>query len=264
MDVTIESGDWDRTGVCDVSLPSSVHEPDNIANLSLADDNDAENTESPQLLPTCSTPKKASSTSRPLLFDSSLDDNAAIVDVTLPDSECSISLEKQLVASSTTTLSTDTSGITSIFSKILSMHKVCKLLKYFSLVEQWDILNVIRLKGCAEECATRVHQLPPGDIAFLHRNFSVRSQHAQNQWLLEYLNSNCSRQSSKPKFTFVVCGRMVCRVVWLAVLGVSQARFYRVRALYLEGKVTLDHDHTKKLRIKSNEAVAWMKNYFDR
>jgi hypothetical protein len=131
-------------------------------------------------------------------------------------------------------------------------------------VEQWDILSVIGLKGCAEECAMTVHQLPPGDIAFLHSNFSVRSQHAQNQWLLEYLNSNCSRQSNDPKFTFVVCGRTVCRAVWLAVLGVSQARFYRVRALYLEGKVTLDHDHAKKLSLKSNEAVAWMKNYFDR
>lgn len=34
--------------------------------------------------------------------------------------------------------------------------------------------------------------------------------------------------------------------------------------MYLEGKVTLDSVSTKKLSLKSNEAVAWMKNYFDR
>ena len=133
-----------------------------------------------------------------------------------------------------------------------------------SLVEQWDILSVMRFKGCAEECAVRVHQLPPGDIAFLHNNFSVRSQHEQNRWLLEYFNSNCSKQGDDPKFTFVVCGREVCRGVWLAVLGVSQARFYRLRALFLEGKVTLDHDNGRRLSLKSNEAVGWMTNYFDR
>ena len=131
-------------------------------------------------------------------------------------------------------------------------------------MEQWDILNVLKLKGCAEECATTLHQLAPGEIVFFHSNFSLRSQHGQNQWLLEYLNSNCSRHSADPVFTFVVCGRSVCRKVWLAVLGVSQARFYRIRAMYLEGKVTLDSVSTKKLSLKSNEAVAWMKNYFDR
>ena len=39
MDVTIESSDYDVTGVCDVTLPSSVHECD-IADISLADSND--------------------------------------------------------------------------------------------------------------------------------------------------------------------------------------------------------------------------------
>ena len=131
-------------------------------------------------------------------------------------------------------------------------------------MEQWDILHVLRLKGCAAECATKIHQLAPGEIAFFHSNFSLRSQQGQNEWLLEYLNSNCSRHTADPKFTYIVCGRAVCRTVWLAVLGVSQARFYRMRALYLEGKVTIEHASTKKMSLKSNEAVAWMKNYFDR
>ena len=107
-------------------------------------------------------------------------------------------------------------------------------------MEQWDILNVLRLKGCTEECATKIHHISPGEIAFFHSNLLLRSQQGQNEWLLEYLNSNCSRHTADPKFTYVICGRAVCRTVWLAVLGVSQARFYRMRALYLEGKVTTE------------------------
>ena len=111
MDVTIESSDCDVTGVCDVTLPSSVHEFD-IADISLADNNDFNLTDlfahtdrdSFQLIPTCSTPKKASITRRSSLLNCCLDSNA---DITLPDSENSIAL----TSSTTQTLSMNAQSI---------------------------------------------------------------------------------------------------------------------------------------------------------
>ena len=108
MDITIESSDCDVTGVCDVTLPSSVHEFD-IADISLADSNDFNLTDlfahtdrdSFQLIPTCSTPKRASITRRSSLNCRSLDANA---DISLPDSE-------NLTSSITQTLSTNAQSI---------------------------------------------------------------------------------------------------------------------------------------------------------
>lgn len=64
----------------------------------------------------------------------------------------------------------------------------------------------------------------------------------------------------------MVCGKQVCKKLWLSILNISQARYYRVRVAYLEGKVTLEDSHrqVKKQSHKSYEAVAWMGNYFDR
>ena len=110
MDVTIESSDSDVTRVCDVTLPSSIHEFDIADNISLADNNDFNLTDlfahtdrdSFQLIPICSTPKKASITRS--LLNCSLDANA---DITLPDSENSIAL----TSSTTQTLSTNAQSI---------------------------------------------------------------------------------------------------------------------------------------------------------
>ena len=132
--------------------------------------------------------------------------------------------------------------------------------------DQWDIITIVKLHGCSAECATTVHHLSIGEISFFHRNFSLRSLQGQNQWLLEYFNANCSRDHSEATYMYVVCGKQVCKKLWLSILNVSNARYYRVRASYLEGKVTLEDSHqlVKKQSHKSYEAVAWMGNYFDR
>ena len=132
--------------------------------------------------------------------------------------------------------------------------------------EQWDILTILNFNGCSDECATAIHHLSIGEISFFHRNFSLRSVQGQNQWLLEYFNANCSRHHSEATYTYVVCGKQVCKKLWLSILNMSQARYYRVRTAYLEGKVTLEdsHQQVKKQSHKSYEAVAWMGNYFDR
>ena len=56
----------------------------------------------------------------------------------------------------------------------------------------------------------------------------------------------------------------MCQQFWLLILNVSQARFYRVQSLYLEGKVCLEMSQQKKMSLKSSEAIAWMGNYIDR
>ena len=123
------------------------------------------------------------------------------------------------------------------------------------------------MQCCSAEPASIKHSLLPGEIGFFNANhsFNSRSHNSQNQWILEYLNSNCSRHGESPSFNFVICGKSVCQQLWLLILNVSQARFYRVRSLYLEGKVCLEmSQQKKKMSVKSNEAIAWMGNYFDR
>jgi len=39
----------------------------------------------------------------------------------------------------------------------------------------WDILELMSMNGCARSCATSVHQLLPGEVAFYHKNFASRS-----------------------------------------------------------------------------------------
>jgi len=39
----------------------------------------------------------------------------------------------------------------------------------------WDILEVMNVNGCDKACATNVHQLLPGEVAFYHKMFSTRT-----------------------------------------------------------------------------------------
>ena len=129
----------------------------------------------------------------------------------------------------------------------------------------WDILHILNMECCSSEPAYQAHGLTPGEVGFFHSNFSCRSNTGQNQWILEYMNSNCSRLGEVPSFRFVVCGKIVCQKLWLSILNVSHSRFYRVRSLYLDGMVCLETSQLKStLSLKSHEAVAWLGNYFER
>ena len=126
----------------------------------------------------------------------------------------------------------------------------------------WDIVQIMFLHGCSESCATKIHNLLPGEVQFFHSHFNSRSHLSQNQWLLEYFNSNCSRLSSHHSYN--ICGKPVCQKLWLSILNLSPTRYYRIHSLFIEGKVMLDVSHSRKISLKSNEAVAWMSNYFER
>ena len=39
----------------------------------------------------------------------------------------------------------------------------------------WDILEVMSMNGCENVCATSVHHLLPGEVAFYHKNLTTRS-----------------------------------------------------------------------------------------
>ena len=122
------------------------------------------------------------------------------------------------------------------------------------------------LHGCSEDaCAMTVHNLLPGEIQFFHSHFTPRSHLSQNQWLLEYFNANCSRHRKSDRLhNYIICGKPVCKTLWLTVISLNPKRYNRIHARFLEGMVVIETDHERKLTLKSNEAIAWMGNYFER
>ena len=127
---------------------------------------------------------------------------------------------------------------------------------------RFDIVQVMSFHGCSESCTTKIHNLLPGEVQFFNSHFNSRSHQCQNQWLLEFLNSNCSRFGSHHNYH--ICDKPVCKKLWLAALSLSPSRYYRIHAQFIEGKIMLDVSHSRKMSLKSNEAVAWMSNYFER
>lgn len=113
---------------------------------------------------------------------------------------------------------------------------------------QWDLLNILSMNGCSEKCATSVHSLGTEEILFFHGNFHSRTLHQQNQWLLEYLNSNGSHDDTK--FSFVVCGKNVCLPLRLAIVGI----YLRDVSIDLELSLLLarcllrNHNHCRSCR----------------
>ena len=140
----------------------------------------------------------------------------------------------------------------------------CVLTDPVGSCKSWDILHVLSLDGCNPSCTTHVHNLQPGEIQFFHTHFASRCHSSQNQWLLEYFNSNCSRDSHSKAHSYIICGKPVCQKVWLSVLGLSLTRYYRIHSLYMEGKVMVETPHHRNMAQKSSEAVAWMGNYFEK
>ena len=82
--------------------------------------------------------------------------------------------------------------------------------------------------------------------------------------MLDYLLINGSNTNSKVVVTYTACGKTICRALWLEILGVSQNRFRRICNQFMAGIVMLETIHPRLLSLRSNEAIAWMKDYFDR
>lgn len=125
-------------------------------------------------------------------------------------------------------------------------------------------MTVFEVNGCSEvPCAVAVHQLTPGDVLFYHENYSTRDQLQQRQWLFEFLSSNCCR--AEKTVNFVVCGKSVCQDIWLKVLGIAPLKFSKVKSKFLRGKVSSEKPNpSRKPKLSTCEAIAWMGNYFER
>ena len=63
--------------------------------------------------------------------------------------------------------------------------------------------------------------------------------------------------------SFFVCGKQVCHPIWISTLGNSSSNFYTVRKKFINGSLTILKETHCKPSQKTNEAVAWMTNYFD-
>lgn len=121
---------------------------------------------------------------------------------------------------------------------------------------------MVNMNGCGEKCAVAKHYLSPTDILRYHGHFTGLSSVAKKQWLLDYFIMTSSGEAEHMATPLLICGKSVCLPLWLATLGISQSHYFRVRSLFLQGhKQILSHvQRTPTLR--TNEAMAWMDNFF--
>lgn len=124
---------------------------------------------------------------------------------------------------------------------------------------EWELSKVLKINGCGtSQCATNVHYLLPLDILTFNKHFERLSKFPRRKWLLDYLISHSSNQDT----TFLVSGKVVCQKLWIATLGISQATFYSIRKMFIQGVVSVFSSGVRSPLLRTNEALAWMENYF--
>lgn len=134
--------------------------------------------------------------------------------------------------------------------------------------DAWQVFTVIEMDGCEDRCATLVHGLTEFEIIQSHAGFSSKTSHQRRQWLFDYFASHCPLNEVGTKdpnsMSFLLCGKEVCQPVWLATFSISQSRFYEVRKEFLSGQSQAGERRSRSLSAKSQQAIAWMRSYFDR
>ena len=136
--------------------------------------------------------------------------------------------------------------------------------------DKWQLFSVMKLNGCAEACATNVHELSEFDILQAHARFCSKSSHQEKrQWLFDYCATHCPLtnfgEKDPSKMTFVLSGREVCQPLWLATLSVSSSRFYEIRKEFMSGgQSQLSTKKGRSPSTKTLQAIAWMTSYFER
>ena len=106
------------------------------------------------------------------------------------------------------------------------------------------------------------HHLSLTDIWTARQRFDHLGAFQQRQWVLNYLHSNCSKETKE--VVFLLSGKSVCFPVWLAALGLSKSRYYEVRKEFASGILFIERVTSPKSRLpKSYDAVAWMRRYFN-
>jgi hypothetical protein len=90
----------------------------------------------------------------------------------------------------------------------------------------------------------------------------------QRRWMYEYFSNHCPNDDEgvcEPLgLQFVLCGKNVCKAVWLATLAISTSRYYEQRSLFIESPGPPEKKKMRTLSSKSVAAISWMTSYFDR
>ena len=120
------------------------------------------------------------------------------------------------------------------------------------------------MDGCASHCCQYIHHVSVIDILSYHNYFQQLNKEGKQRWLLEYFNTHSFiLNSSQMEVSFFVCGKQVCQPIWISTLGISSSNFYTIRKKFINGSLTIVKEAHRKPSQKTNEAVAWMTNYFD-
>lgn len=134
---------------------------------------------------------------------------------------------------------------------------------------KWTLGSVLALNGCGENCALKIHLLNEHSILSAHHQFLNKTTQEQNNWIIEYFNSNCPCDPSGTRdirnVEYTIHGRKVCLGVWLQVLSLSLSRFYRLRAGFVDNDgPVIPLSRQKSPCVKTSKSIAWMKQYFDK
>ena len=129
----------------------------------------------------------------------------------------------------------------------------------------WDFLTTLKINGCQEQCATEQHHLHPIDILSYHNHFTQLPRPARRQWVLDYLNTHSSHDTSsgEPVTIYLIGGKPVCRPLWIATLGISNSLYYEVRKLFQNGHVRITKEIQRAPLQRTSEAIAWMDTFFN-
>ena len=124
----------------------------------------------------------------------------------------------------------------------------------------WDFLTTLKINGCQEQCATEQHHLHPIDILSYHNHFTPLPRPARRQWVLDYLNTHSSHDTSsgEPVTIYLIGGKPVGQPLWIATLGISNSLYYEVRKLFQNGHVRITKE-IQRTPLQRNGATA----YFD-
>ena len=132
----------------------------------------------------------------------------------------------------------------------------------------WQLSKVMELNGCNPQCAKNVHDLHEHDILIAHAMFTSKPQGEQRSWILEYFATHCPYAPDGKKdiknLRYILCGRIVCRALWLAVLAIGTSRFYDIRKEFITVGSSYQEKKGRSLSPKSMKCIEWMRSYFER
>ena len=123
----------------------------------------------------------------------------------------------------------------------------------------WDVFDVFNMTGCLTQCARKGHNISPLEILSYHHYFSQLPKYAKLQWIVDYINTHSTHAMD---VTFMISGKIVCQSLWMSTLGICTSLYFKAKNKASNGCIHVFKDIHRKPLERSNQAVAWMHNYF--